>query len=217
IGLVGPDDPVANLLALLVLEPHGGGERHPVAARRRVDHLGGADLAVQLVDPALGEALLLAGRVVLGVLGEVAVGARLGDRLDDGGALDALEALELLLELVVARSGHRGPRHRHGGTLSRAPSCARRGPPDPLTDQQATCPRPRWPPPCSYQVADSRDEARTREWGGLRNALSIRTRGRGAPAGDRRRRLGADGDRHRRSRRPAVQGRRARRWPDVSR
>ena len=39
------------------------------------------ELGLDLADAALDEALLLARGVVLGVLGEVAVRARLGDRL----------------------------------------------------------------------------------------------------------------------------------------
>src|SRR5205823_2708853 len=39
----------------------------------------------------------------------------------DGVALDALEALELLLELFVAATGHRRPRDRHGLYLTSAP------------------------------------------------------------------------------------------------
>ena len=53
-------------------------------------------LVLELVDAALAEALLLARRVVLGVLAQVAVGARLGDRLDDARPLHLLEPLELL-------------------------------------------------------------------------------------------------------------------------
>src|SRR5207249_894785 len=47
--------------------------------RRRIQHLGVADLGLELVDAGLGERLLLPRGVILGVLGEVAVGAGLGD------------------------------------------------------------------------------------------------------------------------------------------
>src|SRR6266849_169429 len=42
LGLVRAHDPVADCLACLVLEPHGGSEGDPVAAARRLDHLRGA-------------------------------------------------------------------------------------------------------------------------------------------------------------------------------
>src|SRR5215813_5911951 len=67
IRLVGADDPVPILLAGLVLELHGRGERDPAARSGRVDHLGGADLGLELGNAPFDEALLLAGRVVLGV------------------------------------------------------------------------------------------------------------------------------------------------------
>src|SRR5439155_4562334 len=111
--------PVADLLARRVLEPHGGGEGHAVAALRRLDDLGAVHLALQLVDAPLDERLLLARGVVLGVLREVAVRARLGDRLDDRRALDALEAVELVPQALEARPRHRRALHRHGVTLAR--------------------------------------------------------------------------------------------------
>ena len=46
---------------------------------------------LDLLDAAFDEALLLARGVVLGVLAQVAVRARLGDRLDDARALLGLE------------------------------------------------------------------------------------------------------------------------------
>src|SRR5581483_3944984 len=113
IGLVRPDDLVAHLLAVLAAQEHRRAERHPRAPLRRVDHLRGGDLRLELPDAPLDEALALLGRVVLGVLREIPVRARLGDRLDDAGPLLALELLELLLEPGVALPGHRSPlRHR---------------------------------------------------------------------------------------------------------
>ena len=48
----------------------------------RVDDLRVGELGLDLGDAALDEALPLLGRVVVGVLGQVAVRARLGDRAD---------------------------------------------------------------------------------------------------------------------------------------
>ena len=48
-----------------------------------VDHLGAAKFVLDLGDPALNEALPLAGRLVFGVFRQVAVAARFLDRPDD--------------------------------------------------------------------------------------------------------------------------------------
>ena len=53
----------------------------------RVDDLGQRELVLDVLDAALDERLLVARRVVLGVLAEVAVLARDRDRLDDRRAL----------------------------------------------------------------------------------------------------------------------------------
>ena len=72
-----------------------------------------ADLALQLIDPPLDEALLLARGVVLGVLAEVAVGPSLRDGLDDGVAVDPLEAVQLVAQALESRAGHGSARRRH--------------------------------------------------------------------------------------------------------
>ena len=73
---------------------------------RDVDDLGMGQLVLQL--PLLGVEMPLAllGRVILGVLREVAVRAGLFDVLDVLGPLHLDDAVELLLELVVALFGH---------------------------------------------------------------------------------------------------------------
>ena len=94
VGLVVADDLVGDLgAAVLVLEVDGRAEDDAAVGveRRRVDDLRRGELALDLEDAALDEALLLLGRLVLGVLRQVAVRARLGDRLDDGVALDGLQ------------------------------------------------------------------------------------------------------------------------------
>src|SRR5262249_25313713 len=63
------------------------------------------------------EALLLFGRVVLGVLGQVAVIARGGDVLDDLGAVHGFEPSQLFSEPRVAVRGHRDLLG-HGRSLS---------------------------------------------------------------------------------------------------
>src|SRR5262249_33102861 len=52
------------------------------------------------------------GGVILGVLRQVAVGARVGNLLDDAGPLDLLAVLELPLQRLVAGLGHRNLVHR---------------------------------------------------------------------------------------------------------
>ena len=86
VGLVGADDLVAHLLAVGGAEPDRRPEGDPRALLRRLDDLGPAQLGLELPDPPLDEPLPLLGGVILGVLGEVPVGARLGDGLDDAAA-----------------------------------------------------------------------------------------------------------------------------------
>ena len=69
------------------------------------------ELALDLGDAALDEALALLRRVVVGVLRQVAVRARLGDRLDDRGPLDGLQPVQLGLEALGTFDGHRNLAH----------------------------------------------------------------------------------------------------------
>ncbi len=66
--------------------------------RGRVDHLGGGDDFLQLGDAALDEGLTLPRGVILGVLAQVAVAARLRDRANDRRAFLGLELAELVLQ-----------------------------------------------------------------------------------------------------------------------
>src|SRR5262245_13121022 len=117
LGLVGADDLIANLLAALSFEEDGRAERDPVPGGRWIDDLGIADLGLKLADPPFHEALLLASGMILGVLAEIAVGTSLGNRLDDGGPLDPLEAVQLLSEALEPRTRHRGPLDGHRPNL----------------------------------------------------------------------------------------------------
>ena len=87
-------------------------KRELVALAGDSDHLGGADLRFQIGDARLDEALPLAGRVVLRILAEVAVGPGLRDGAHDARALP-LEALHLVAQPVVAGAGHRGALDAH--------------------------------------------------------------------------------------------------------
>ena len=71
-----------------------------------LDDDGVFDLILELLDGALVRRLFVARRVVLGVLGKIAVAARLGDALDDLRAFDLLQILELFDRLVIALLRH---------------------------------------------------------------------------------------------------------------
>ena len=108
VGLVVADDLVGHLgAAVLVLEIDRRAEHDAAIGieRRRVDDLGGGELALDLQDAAFDEALLVLGRLVLGVLGQVALRARFGDRLDHGVALDRLQPVQLFLAASRHRDG----------------------------------------------------------------------------------------------------------------
>ena len=77
-----------------------------------VDDLGARHLVLELHDPALDKALPVAGRVVFGVFGQIAVVSRLGDGADDGRPVDGLQALQLLPEPIEAFGRHRDLVHR---------------------------------------------------------------------------------------------------------
>src|SRR5450830_1174486 len=64
------------------------------------------------LDPAFNEALTVFGGFVLGVFAQVTLGARLGNGVDDPGAVDSLEAVQLFLELFSATLGDGDGSHR---------------------------------------------------------------------------------------------------------
>src|SRR5690606_22665840 len=95
--------------------------------RSHVDHLRMRQLALELLDAALDEALLLARGVVLGVLFQVAVRTRLGDGIDDGRSLDALQLFQLRAQALRSLCRDRWSHVRFNSSCS---SCrAQTGPP----------------------------------------------------------------------------------------
>src|SRR6185312_1323186 len=108
VGLVLADDLVAGLfLGVLVDHADGGAELHLVAGELRdVDDLRPRDLVLDRRDAALDPTLPLLGGVILGVLRQVAVRARLGDRGDGVRPLLGLQTLQFLVEGLVALGGH---------------------------------------------------------------------------------------------------------------
>ena len=94
IRFVLADDAVAMLLVRVDVEHfHRGPENHLAAGIERsdIDHLGIGQLALDLLDAAFYEPLLLACRVILGVLFQVAVRPRLGNCRDDPGTGQGLQ------------------------------------------------------------------------------------------------------------------------------
>src|SRR5580765_2131774 len=113
IGLVVADDLVGHRdAAVFVFQVDRRGEHDAALGvqRPRVDDLRGRELALDLEDAAFDEALLVLRRLVLGVLRQVALRARLGDGLDDGVTLDVLQPGKLFRELLGAadREGNGG-------------------------------------------------------------------------------------------------------------
>ena len=93
-----------------------GRAEHDLVARqgRRIDHHRAAQLVLDVGDHRLDLALALLGRMIFGVLGEVAVRARFLDRLDDRRTLDRFQVPHLVVQLAVALGQHRhlvGSRH----------------------------------------------------------------------------------------------------------
>ena len=85
-----------------------GAELHVVAGQRvRLDHLDRRHDLLELLDPALDERLALPRRVVFGVLGQVAMAARLGDGADDRRAFLPLQAPQLIFKPLQAAARHR--------------------------------------------------------------------------------------------------------------
>src|SRR3989344_2544944 len=114
VGLVLAHDLVAGLLLGVLVDHRDGGAELHLAARQLgdVDHLGPRHAVFDVGDLAFDPALALLGRVILGVLGEIAVRARLGDRRNHGGPLDRLQTLQFFVQGLVALDGHRNFFHR---------------------------------------------------------------------------------------------------------
>src|SRR5471030_1280990 len=98
IGLVVADDLVGHLVAArLRLQVHRGA-KHATAVgieQLGVDHLCIGELALDLGNASFDKALPLLGGVVLGVLGQIDVRARLRDRADHAVPVDRLQVLQL--------------------------------------------------------------------------------------------------------------------------
>ena len=74
---------------------------------------GATEAILEVGDTRLVHALLLLGRVIFRVLGEIAVRTRFGDGLNDAWTLLRFEALQLRFQRAEAFHSHRNPFHRH--------------------------------------------------------------------------------------------------------
>src|SRR5690606_3782824 len=73
-----------------------GGAKHCLAfdvERGRINDLSIRQSAFQFLDAALDKGLTLAGSVVFGVFGKIALGTRLGDGIDDFGTLNSFQTM----------------------------------------------------------------------------------------------------------------------------
>src|SRR6202043_2777521 len=114
VGLRLADDlPHRLLVGVLVDQRDGGAKGNGVARKlRHVDDFGARQLVLELGDAALVERLRFLGGMIFGVLREIAVGARIGDLLDDARTLHLLAVLELGLERRIPVRSHRYLVHR---------------------------------------------------------------------------------------------------------
>ena len=103
VGLVFGDDRIDHLFVVVVVEQgHLAQDLHlALVDLRLVDHPGIGDRILELGDAHLKQALGLPGGVVLRILRQVALVARLGNGCRDRRALDGTHVVELLLELLV--------------------------------------------------------------------------------------------------------------------
>src|SRR5438034_9225114 len=84
-----------------------GAELDGVAGKLgNVDHIGTADLILELGDARFKPALLFLCGMIFGVFGEIAMRARFFDRSDDTGALDHLQMFDLVHHCGVTRLSH---------------------------------------------------------------------------------------------------------------
>ena len=103
------------------------GPEHDAAGHRLVDDDGAPQAILERLDATLEERLLRAGRVVLGVLLEVAVLTRGLDSLDDLGPLDAGQLVELDLEPGEIRARELNRLERPAQALRPDPGARARG------------------------------------------------------------------------------------------
>jgi integron integrase len=110
VGFVLADDLPRRRGAGLVLDVDGRAEDDAAVGMDvlRVDDLRVGELGLDVADTRFYEPLVVARGLVLGVLREVAVRARLGDGLRGLGALDVLELLQLGAQELGAAQGHGG-------------------------------------------------------------------------------------------------------------
>ncbi len=108
IGLVLTHDLVTHLFAGRGIHQHHCGPENDTAFGIQVpwiNDLSIGQLALKLLDTPLDEALAFLGGIIFGVLGQVTVRARLGDRGNHRRAFDRLQVLQLFAQLIGTDHG----------------------------------------------------------------------------------------------------------------
>src|ERR1700737_3177876 len=103
---------------MLIFELHCGAEYDASRGAQLgdIDDFRVRQSVLDVVDAPFDEALLLACGVIFGILGQIAVSARFGDRLDDVRSSLALQLLQLLPQPLGAAKSHGSALHV-GSTL----------------------------------------------------------------------------------------------------
>ena len=102
------DDLVAGLVLGVLVDDGDGGAELDLAARKPgdVDDLGTRHPVLDVGNLPLDPALAFLGRVILGVLREIAVRTCLGDGGNHSRPLQRLETLQIIVESLIALGGH---------------------------------------------------------------------------------------------------------------
>src|ERR1700733_11239924 len=113
VGFMHADDLVGRfLLRLFIHQLDMRAEHHMLAGQSgRIDHPGRVYDFLQLGNEPFDEGLTFSRRMVLGVLGEIAMCARFGDLTNDRRALNRFELAKLVFEALQTRAGHRELMH----------------------------------------------------------------------------------------------------------
>ena len=106
VGFLGTGDAVLGLLAVLVLNNHGAAQAYPAAGFVLVlDDDGVGQNVLDLGDTAVELGLLVLGGVVLGVFGQVAVGAGFGDHGGDFALTGGFQVIQFLFQVGKTQTG----------------------------------------------------------------------------------------------------------------
>ena len=106
VGFLRAGDAVLGLLAMLVLNNHGAAQTHPAVGFVLVFNDDGVGQNVlDLGDAAVELGLLVLGGIVLGVFGQVAVGAGFGDHGGDFALTGGFQVIQFLFQVGKTQTG----------------------------------------------------------------------------------------------------------------